>query len=159
MRVLKLAIPGLFALAATAGAAEPLCPWMNAATAAGVLGGPVTPSFTGTQDAGACAFVRRDGSRVSSLHIEVFIMKNPSREFHSIAARCGTKGTALRAIGNEAILCGGEGPPKSFSGQVVGRVRDRAFVIRIDAADTPASSTEWRASLRDAAEQVAGMLF
>jgi len=52
----------------------------------------------------------------------------------------------LKAIGSEALACRGEAGE-----QVVGRVRDRAFLVRITAND--------REKVRKVAEMVAGSMF
>jgi len=52
----------------------------------------------------------------------------------------------LKAIGTEALACRGE-----TGEQVVGRVRDRAFLVRITTND--------REKVRKVAEMVAGSMF
>jgi hypothetical protein len=52
----------------------------------------------------------------------------------------------LKAIGSEALACRGEAGE-----QVVGRVRDRAFLVRITTND--------REKVRKVAEMVAGSMF
>jgi hypothetical protein len=59
------------------------CPWLNQATAAGVLGGPVTQ--TGCHFRGAL-----------ELHIEII------EDFKS---PCGSEAIPLKGIGNEALAC------------------------------------------------------
>lgn len=92
------------------------CPWLNQATAAGGVGGPVTQT--------GCNF-----SGKLELHIEVI------KEFKS---RCET----LKGIGNEAFACPGE---------VVFRMRDKIFRVRINTDD--------RDKIRKVAEMVAGSMF
>jgi hypothetical protein len=138
----------LLALSSIARAAE-ICPWLNAATAGGVLGGAVTDvtvKLTEGSADGSCEFVRHDSPRAAVLRIEVETLRDPAKDFAAFAARCHAAGTPLKAIGNEAIACTDE------SAQiVVGRVRDRAFVLRI--------TTGGREKARQIAEQVAGILF
>jgi hypothetical protein len=71
--------------------ASEVCPWLNAATAAGFLEGPVTATVThpspNKYDA-ACEFVRREPHLVSSLRIDVETMKDPARDFASYKSRC-----------------------------------------------------------------------
>ena len=88
------------------------CPWLNRATAAGFLGGPVTQV--------ACSFTR--GS--VELRIET------ARDFESYAASCRSDAVPLKAIGTEALACRGE-----FGEQVAVRVRDRTFLVRISTND------------------------
>ena len=81
------------------------------------------------------------------------------KEFASYRAQCGSDGRPLKGIGNEAIACSVDDKNGHRSGQVVSRVRDRAFVIRVittDSAMTPDSMSE---KARSVAEQVAGNLF
>ena len=104
------------------------CPWLNQATAAGVLGGTVTQA--------GCTFAR--GS--VELRIEA------AKDFESYAATCRSEPVPLKAIGSEALACRGEAGE-----QVVGRVRDRAFLVRITTND--------REKVRKVAEMVAGSMF
>lgn len=140
--VLLLALPSL------AGAAE-TCPWMNAATAGGFLGGRISGiKVTRAQasDDASCEFVARDGSVLS---ISVETMNSPPTDFPSYLARCHSPAEPLKAIGNKAVACNDQGAE-----QVIGRVRNRAFVIRIKA-----EGGDLRDKARKVAEQVAGILF
>jgi hypothetical protein len=144
----------LLLLPSIAGAAE-ICPWLNAATAGGVLGGTVAVTVTRakTGDDATCTFVRHDGSLALDLRIEVETMRSPSKDFPSYAARCHSSAVPLKAIGNEAFACSDDGAE-----QVVGRVRDRAFLVRIRTTDhSPPPALREKA--RKVAEQLAGILF
>jgi hypothetical protein len=84
------------------------CSWLNAASAAGVLQGPVTATVTHTsqnKDDATCEFIRRDGSVVTELQIEVETMRDRASDFASYRALCGPNAAPLRAIGNEALVC------------------------------------------------------
>jgi hypothetical protein len=146
----------LLALPSFAGEAAEICPWLNAATAGGVLGGPVAMTVTRakTGDDATCDFVRHDGSLLLELRIEVETMRSPAKDFASYAARCHSAAVPLKAIGNEALACSDEGAE-----QVVGRVRDRAFLVRIITNDRSSQQTALRDKARKVAEQVAGILF
>jgi len=120
--------------------AETLCPWLNAATAAGILGGAVTSSASPA----VCEFVRPQ----STLHIEV--RKKPA----AVAAKCESKATPLKAIGNEAVECS----PSPTQEMVIGRVRDQRFVVWIRTSDSSLKTT-LQDRTRKVAEQVAGNLF
>ena len=158
----KLWIVGLAVLIPAPSAAELNCPYLNAATAEGILGGAVTMSVAGIEDNGYCEFIRKDGHH-STLRIEVSTMKNPAVEFTSYAARCGRDGVPVHALGNEAVTCSVPNAAPGVSEQVVGRVRDRAFVVRIGApavaGDPSAERNAWRLKALKVAEQVAGNLF
>ena len=104
------------------------CPWLNQATAAGVLGGPVTQA--------GCSFTR------GSLELRI----EAGRDFEWYAAGCRAEVVHLKAIGTEALACRGEAGE-----QVVARVRDRAFLVRITTND--------REKVRKVAEMVAGSMF
>ena len=148
----------LACLPALAGAAE-TCPWLNAATAGGVLGGPVTEVRVARAKSGTdatCVFVRQPGT-FSELRVEVDTMRSP-KDFASFTGRCHTARTPLHAIGNEAVACPDEaaGAPAE---QVIGRVRGRAFVVRLSAGDRSARAEDLREKARNVAEQVAGALF
>lgn len=122
-------------LAAAAAAAQ-TCPWMNAETAAGILGQPV-------QLKGTCDF----RSATASLRIEIGATHN-----------CRAHATPLKGIGNEAIACSEEkhGEHLEF---IAGRVRDRAFVIEVSTKDRSATPAAQLERARQAAEQVAGNLY
>ena len=140
MRNLRLIL--LFAICLPATCES--CPWLNAATAAGVLGGPVNATFSRAN----CDFIRQDGPVVHSLRIEV-----------GNVAQCSGNATPLRAIGNEAVACSYDGKNGQLAEQVVGRVRERAFLVRMSTNDRSVRSSVLREKARNIAEQVAGILF
>jgi hypothetical protein len=151
--VLLLALPSL------AGAAE-VCPWLNAATAGGVLGGTVAATVTRskTGDDASCEFIRHDGSLALELRIEVETMRSPAKDFASYTARCHSSAVPLKAIGNEALACSDDGSD-DHAELVVGRVRDRAFLVRLGTNDHSTQPSALREKARRVAEQVAGILF
>lgn len=142
------------------GLAEVQCPWLNSATAAGVLGGEVQANVTPLTPQGdtTCDFKRTEHSGVSSLTIAVHTMALPSKDFATYLARCTGTAVPLKAVGNEAIQCvqnnGGE--------EIIGRVRERAFVIdlkRSTAGQRSSTASGLSDEARNVAEQVAGALF
>jgi hypothetical protein len=147
-------------------AASENCPWLNAATAAGALKGSVTFTVThpGADKTGAdktdatCEFIHREGAVLSKLQIEVETMKDPNREFASYTAKCGRNATPLRAIGNEALLCSLRSK-NQYSEQVVSRVRERAFLVRVSSNSSGPERAELLDKSQKIAEQVAGFLF
>jgi hypothetical protein len=144
--------PLILMLSPIAGAAE-TCPWLNAATAGGFLGGHVTNfavSRAQAHDDARCEFISHEGSLV----IEVETMPSPATDFPSYLARCHSPAELLKAIGNKAVACG-----DGSAEQVVGRVRNRAFIVRISTSDRSAKASELRDKARKIAEQVAGILF
>lgn len=156
---------GLLLLVALAlpviSSAEEACPWMNAATAGGLLDGAVTLKVTHPgkdKDDVNCEFTRQGGSLTYSLRIEVQTMSAPREYFPKYAAQCRARGTPLNAIGNEAFACG-RARRGQISEEVVSRVRDRAFRILIATNDPAAAQGAFREKAASAAEQVAGNLF
>ncbi len=152
---------GLAALPSASAGTQP-CPWLNAATAAGVLEGPVTASvtyFDETNSDASCEFTHKDGHTIRTLRIEVDTMRDLSHDFGRFLAKCGQDSKSLRAIGNEAIACNVAGKNNQVAEQVVSRVRDRAFIV-----DVLSNGSDWRRDAvgdkaRKIAEQVAGFLF
>jgi hypothetical protein len=141
------------------------CPWLNAATAAGTLNGPVASTVTysreNKQDA-TCEFVHQEGAVISRLRIEVQTMKDPGSEFVPYSAKCGRNAAPLRAIGNEALVCS-LNRQNEISEQVVSRVRERAFLVRVTSNAMVSRPDQLCGELREKtekiAEQVAGFLF
>lgn len=173
---------GLFASARCD--AEVKCPWLNAATAGGVLGGEVQMTVTAPPEHGtqphtepgvyigdqvrmdrfdvSCAFSRKTDSGVSSLGIMVKTMSDPSKEFAMHLASCEGATVALKGIGNEAVQCVLKNGSTSGEQMVIARVRDRAFIltiIRPPAIATPVAGDALRDDTRNMAEQIAGSLF
>lgn len=140
------------------------CPWLNAATAVGILGNPVKETVTHAKknsDDATCDFAPQQSSVGSTLHIAVITMSNPGQEFAAYKQQCGSQPVPLQAIGNEAIectldICGGQ------SAQVVGRVRDRVFIVNLHGPmvkGTASPLAEQLKKARDVAEQVSGSLY
>ena len=143
--------------------AEVPCPWLNLATAGGVLGGEVQSSTVAVtpQGDGNCRFVRKQASSTFTLSIEVHTMPPPAKTFATYLAQCNGTTLPLTAIGNEAFQCVSRSSSGDGEEQVIGRVRDRAFVLIINAhliKPSPAK-TGLSPETRNVAEQVAGALF
>src|SRR5580704_2824899 len=149
--------------------AKGMCPWINEATASGFLHGDVTMTVThtstGADKAAAatatgtsvtvgdatCEFVRHDTAGVTKLRIEVVTMSDVAASYPAFRGRCGTDGQPVRAIGNEAVVCGMTGPATAHGGvgeQVVSRVRERAFVVSISAGAGTDQATLRETTLR-----------
>lgn len=173
------------ALFASAGArAEAKCPWLNAATAGGVLGGEASMKVSVPVENGTmprvepnvykddqirtdrfdvtCEFSRKSDSGLDTLRIVVETMKDPAKEFAGRLASCQGTTVALRAIGNEAAQCVTKGGSASGEEMVIARVRDRAFVltvVRPFVTPALAAGSALRDDTRNVAEQIAGSLF
>ncbi len=165
--------------------ANETCLWLNAATAGGVLGGAVTATVShpkallpkaqtanakssagplsadpevagyagnGMDDAD-CAFFRQPPA-AGALHIAVRTMTASPKEFASYKLGCGPHAVPITAIGNEAFAC-----TLNHSEQVIGRVRERAFILRLSIADPSMTPAQLRENAQKAAEIVAGNLF
>lgn len=144
---------------------EANCPWLNAATAGGVLGGAVNVTVTNTNktsDDATCYFSRQSLQVVDALQIRVITMRDPAKEFASYKEPCGANANPLKAIGNEAIECSLEGKAGQYAQQVIGRVRNRAFIVNLGTSmrnDPVMTPDSMRAKVRSVAEQVTGNLF
>jgi hypothetical protein len=142
--------------------AETKCPWLNVATAAGVLDGPATLDMHATEDGGnICVFRSQRGTAMYSLQISVRQMKDESRTVAFYRSRCTSSAISLRAIGNEAVLCGAD-DNGSHGEQVISRVRSDIFIVSISASDAKDASMTRESLVERAkiiAEQVAGNLF
>jgi hypothetical protein len=137
------------------------CPWINSATASGILGGPVEGGTTHPAkdlNDGTCEFSRRNGPETRVMHIEVITDKGRGT-FQRFEGQCGSPATPRRDLGSEALECAGRGRGGKVSEQVIGRVRDRTFVVRVANNDKSASRSLLLEQARSAAAQVAGNLF
>jgi hypothetical protein len=117
------------------------CPWISSGTVGGILGDPVDSKVT----ANTCEFTHRSGKMVGSLRVEVEPI--PRHAYQKYLAECKSKPEPLKAIGNEAVTC-----HTGAAELAIGRVRDRVFVIRVNASHGAEKA-------RTAAEHVAGNLF
>jgi len=143
--------------------AEVQCPWLNAATAAGVLGGEVQANVAALTPQGdtTCEFKRTEHSGFA-LTIAVHTMALPSKDFATYLARCSGTAVSLKGIGNEAVQCVPSSGSSDGGEQIIGRIRDRAFVIDLKRSSTrrpTSSANSLSEEARNVAEQVAGALF
>jgi hypothetical protein len=145
--------------------AQTKCPWLNEATARGILSGPVTVAVTvkpGDQAAGVCKFTRKQGAATHELRISVDLMTDIPKQFPTRLAQCPPKSPPLPATGNEAVTCGIHTKEYHYAEIVVGRVRNQAFVVSISSTvqgDPSLTQEERRDKANQIAEQVAGILF
>jgi hypothetical protein len=177
-----LALAGLITLAGECNA-QAKCPWLNAATAAGLLGGEVQLSVTAPVDPGtakgagadmyseqarmdrfdvSCDFTRKTASSAFALGIVVKTMADYKKDFSTYLALCGGTTVPLKGIGNEAVQCVSKDLSVAGEEKVIARVRDRAFVLTVRRETKPhagAEAIELTDGTRNIAEQVAGSLF
>lgn len=152
---MRLVLLFAFCLSVTK-AAEPICPWLNAATAGGFLQGPVHVAVTKNGEDVTCEFTRETSA--DKLRIEVVAM-GPSREqLTAYKAQCEAPLAPLRAIGNEAVACAVTTKKEEIAEQVVSRVRTQAFLVRLTVGSGVSHAT-LREKTTKVAEQVAGILF
>jgi len=145
------------------GYAQEACPWLNPATAGGALDATAEMSVThpNAEHKGdvTCDFIKQQGSITRELRIEVHTITKAGNEYAVAIERCSSKPVALKAVGNEALTCSLDSN-KLRAEQVVGRMRDRVFVVQIKTNDTSWAPPELlREKTRTAAEMVASNLF
>lgn len=159
-----LALTTLSAASSASCFAQASCPWMNAATAGGFLGGEVRTIVSGVNVEGdsTCEFTHGD----SMLRIAIHTMSHAPQDYAGYLALCGSTAVALTGIGNQAVRCVEDSGTNKGEELIVGRVRERAFVIAIKAGwitRSPTSPTKTRNPISDdsenIAEQVAGAMF
>lgn len=142
--------------------AQTKCPWMNEATARGVLGGPLSAKTNIHEHGdGICEFSRKEGAAVHELRISVELMTDIPKQFPNVRSQCPSNSTPLRAIGNEALMCSVQ-EKGLYAEKVVGRVREQAFVVSVSSSvqDDPSMTLDMRREkVHLVAEQVAGILF
>jgi len=160
MKRLLLLLTVIFGATPVVCRAEPQCPWLNAATAGGFLGGDAQAAVTGvTVDGDAtCEF---SGAANAMLRIAVHTMAHMIDEFPGYLAQCGAGAQALKGIGNQAVECIAKTGESKGQEIIIGRVRDRAFVITIRAAwigRPPTSPTKTSNPISDNSENIAEMV-
>lgn len=141
--------------------AEQTCAWLNAATAGGFLEGDVTSTVTLTSkinDDMTCEFVRQDGQSMK-LRIEVDTVEKPQDRFASYVAKCGKNPASVQAVGNEAMICSRKEKNHETTEHLIGRVRDRIFLLDISSNAPHPDETALREKATKISQQVAGILF
>ena len=86
------------------------------------------------------------------------------KEFPAYLALCGTTAISLTAVGNEAVECTRRDGHDLVKEQVIGRVRDRVFILKwsmpkLNQGVGAHSQDEIHEAIRNVAEQIAGSLF
>lgn len=107
----------LTAATACLGYGQQICPWLNDATASGIL----ESAAAATQVKNACEFKAKTGE----LRIEVSAMPDAERRFVALKKKCKSN-RPLQAIGNEAFECS-----RGNAELVIGRVRNQVFTITL----------------------------
>lgn len=160
-----IALASLSSLLCIPCAAQSACPWLNAATASGVLGGPTTVEVNhSAAGAGSCLFQLPGGSPNSVLRIIVIQIDDADIakvKMESYEAGCTSPPVPLKALGTGAVHCVTN--QKALPGElVVGRVRNNIFTVAMSTqpAGPPESTRDSLAEKAQViAEQIAGSLF
>ena len=162
MRYFALALLMLLAPAQGTCQGKAGCPWLNVATASGVLRSSDTgamATLAGASSAG-CSFDYRDATASRLLKITVQRANDYAQAIRDYKARCSVGATPLSGIGNEA--CGTAAKGQTYGQVVIGRVRDQLFTVTVatTARHDPFMPKEaLQEKARNIAEQVAGALF
>jgi hypothetical protein len=156
-------LAALVFISAICRAEEGHCAWLNDATASGVLNGTVTLDLEpAPDDQTICAFTNlKTAKDYSTLRIMVQPLKDVTNALASHESLCTSPATALKAIGNEAVSCSAD-VGYSRGEQVIGRVRDRLFIVTVSstmAHDPLMTRPALKEKAKMIAEQVAGALF
>lgn len=151
--LLMLALAGP---AAAPAQSSQVCPWLNAGTAAGILGAEVAVTAHADSNwSGSCRFVTSTDPAAS---IQILV---GNADTHP----CGDSATPLTAIGNHAVLCSSQDASRRNVQTVAGRVRDVWFVVMlvtpsppVEPARSPGEPTT-QPAIELLAEQVSGNLY
>ena len=164
MRYLTLALFVLLAPRAVLCQANVGCPWLNVATASGVLrsseSGTMATLSRGSRE--VCSFIYHDATASRELRITMEQVQDPSQAMTAYKARCSGASSPLQAIGNEAATCAADTKGHADGEQVIGRVRNQVFTVTITTSarnDPSMSRDELKEKASDIAEQVAAALF
>jgi hypothetical protein len=140
------------------------CPWLNVATATGVLRTNEQSPMAILAEGGkaGCDFTYHDTTASRELKITVEEVKDAQQAMTAYKARCGSRTTPLRGIGNEAVTCAVHGKGKGYGQQVIGVVRNQIFTVTVitSTRNDPIMPREaLKEESRNISEQVAGALF
>lgn len=139
---------------------ESACPWINSATVAGASDVSISVDVQRSGSGSTCSFSYHQGTALHQVRIVVEDAGNPS-SLPLYRAQCATPETPLNGIGNEAVICRAK-PRFPYAEQVIGRVRDRRFVVFVSSSsrpDTRVIADTIRNTATKIAEQVAGNLY
>ena len=163
-RLALLVLGAICLMLPAASSAENNCPWLNEATAGGLLGGDATGVKTdpGSGQPTVCTFTQQGTGVTRTLRVIVEIAPEPHARMSAVAQVCGADVLPIKAIGNEALVCTADDRKGGVGERVVGRVRDQVFTITIASTlkvDPILNRDALKARIYTAAEQVAGNLF
>lgn len=136
--------------------AQAACPWINAVTATGAPSGSTVPADQIAVSKNECRFHYQDDGIAYEVWVIVQETKNGSKDMEMKEVGCTSKTTALRGLGNEAVICGAD-RRSSWGEQVIGRVRDQVFVVNVSVKAGRGANAEAK-SLGDMATMIAGQV-
>lgn len=162
MSRITMLVLGLLLLAPLA-VAQDVCPWINKATAFGILAnGKLTTQSTSELTPTSCTFTYRDNGQMRTLQVIVSTEADAHEKFELGKEGCESGIQPLAGIGNEAVTCRVRREHAAQAFEALGRVRDMIFTITIstslknDSSLTPELASK---AIAIAAGQVAGNLF
>jgi hypothetical protein len=165
MKTLRIALLflGMLGLAANC-LAKNNCPWINEATASGLLGGDAVNEFTEASagQPAVCTITQTGTSFTRTLRITMEVVPDTHARWQAAMQACGKNAAPLQAIGNEASMCPLDNHSAGLAELVVGRVRDQLFTITMSTTlkdDLILTRTSLKEKIYTACEQVAGNLF
>lgn len=140
------------------------CPWINEATAGGLLGGEAVGEFTAASPGqpAVCTFTQTGANFTRTLRITVEVVPDTHARLEIATQACGKNAAPIQAIGNEASLCALDTHNVGLTELVVGRVRDQLFTITLSTTlkdDLILTRMALKEKIYTASEQVAGNLF
>lgn len=140
------------------------CPWINEATASGLLGGDAVGAFTEASagQPAVCTITQTGSGFTRTLRIAVEVTPDTHARVETALQACGKNAAPIQAIGNEASMCLLDNRNASLLELVVGRVRDQLFTITIGTTlkdDLILTRMTLKEKAYTASEQVAGNLF
>jgi hypothetical protein len=165
MKMLRLAFlfVSLFGVAANCYAKNN-CPWINEATASGLLGGDAVNEFTepSAGQPAVCTITQTGAGFTRTLRITVEVVPDTHARWQTAVEACGKNAASIQAIGNEASMCPLDNHSAGLAELVVGRVRDQLFTITMSTTlkdDLILTRMSLKEKIYTASEQVAGNLF
>ena len=139
------------------------CPWMNEATASGLVGGDAVGEFAASEGKpSVCTFTQHAANFTRTLQIVVEIATDPHARYLALTQTCEGSATPLNAVGNEAVVCAVDPRSDKPGERLLGRVRDQVFTITIGSTlknDPVLNMADIKTKIGTAAEQVTGNLF
>jgi len=140
------------------------CPWLNEATASGILGGEAVGMVTGmgARETAVCEFTQQGANFKRILRVIVEVTSDSHARSEALARNCGEDAVPIRAIGNEAVICTVNDAKNGQGQRVVGRIRNQLFTVAIYTTlkgDPILTREALKVRINTAAEQVAGNLF